>query len=69
MKVCSKGPIDNDLTLVQVMTCIATGDKPLPEPIVTKFTNVNFTRGQSMKSHWGQVSRISKHTVIGQTIV
>ena len=30
--VCSKGPIDNNSTLVQVMAWHRTGDKPFPEP-------------------------------------
>ena len=38
-EVCSKGSIDDKLASVQVMTCRQTGDKPLPEPILTQFTN------------------------------
>ena len=34
-----KGPIDNNSTLVQVMAWRQTGDKPLPEPMMTKFND------------------------------
>ena len=30
-------PIDNKPALVQVMACRRTGDKPLPEPMLTQF--------------------------------
>ena len=30
-----KGPIDNKWALVQIMDCRRTGDKPLPEPMLT----------------------------------
>ena len=32
-------PIDNKASLVQVMTCHRIGDKPLPEPMMTQFTD------------------------------
>ena len=35
LKFVPKGPIDNKSMLVQV---IATGDKPLSEPMLTQFT-------------------------------
>ena len=38
-KFVPKGPIDNKLALVQVMDLHWTGDKPLPEPMLTQFTN------------------------------
>ena len=38
MKFDPKDPIDNKQTRVQVMTCRRTGDKPLPEPILTQCT-------------------------------
>ena len=34
-----KGPIDNKSTLVQVMAWHQTGDKLLPEPLLTQFTD------------------------------
>ena len=33
-----KVPIHNMSSLVQVMACRLTGDKPLPEPMMTQFT-------------------------------
>ena len=33
------GPIDNKSALVQVMACRLTGDKPLPGPMLTQFTD------------------------------
>ena len=38
-KFVRKGPIDNRATLVQVMAGHRTGDKPLPEPMLTQFTD------------------------------
>ena len=32
-----KGPIDSKSTLVQEMPCHRTGDKPLPEPVLSEF--------------------------------
>ena len=39
LKFVPKGPIDNKAALVQVMAWSWTGDKPLPEPMLTQFTN------------------------------
>ena len=39
LKFVPKGPIDNESALVQVMAWCRTGDKPLPEAIMTQFTN------------------------------
>ena len=39
LKFVPKGPIDNRSALVQVMACRLTGDKPLPEPMLTQFTD------------------------------
>ena len=39
LKFVPKGPIDNKSALVQVMAWCRTGDKPLPEPMLTKFTD------------------------------
>ena len=39
LKLVSKGPIDNKSVFVQVMAWRQTGDKPLPEPILTQFAD------------------------------
>ena len=39
LKSVHKGPIDNKSALVQVMAWHQTGDKPLPEAIMTRFTD------------------------------
>ena len=39
MKIAPRSPIDNKAALVQVMACPRTGDKPLPEPMMTQFTD------------------------------
>ena len=40
LRFVPKGPIDNKPALVQVLTWYRTGDKPLPEPMLTQFTDV-----------------------------
>ena len=39
LKFVPKGPSDNKSSLVQVKAWQQTGDKPLPEPMLTQFTN------------------------------
>ena len=39
LKFVPRGPIDNNPALVQVMAWGLTGDKPLPEPMLTQFTD------------------------------
>ena len=39
LKFFPSSPIDNKQALVQVMACRQTGDKPLPEPMLTQFTD------------------------------
>ena len=39
LKLVPRGLIDNNSALVQVMAWRRTGDKPLPEPILTQFTD------------------------------
>ena len=39
IKFVPKGPIDNKTALVQEMAWCQAGDKPLPEPMITQFTN------------------------------
>ena len=41
LKFVPKGPIDNKPALVQVMAWRLRGDKPLPEPMPTRFTDVH----------------------------
>ena len=40
LKFVPKGPIDNKAALVQIMAWCRTGDKPLPEPILTQLTDI-----------------------------
>ena len=39
LKFVPRSPIDNKPALVQVMAWRRTGDKPLPEPVMTQFTD------------------------------
>ena len=39
LKVVPKGPIDNNPVLVEIMTWRRIGDKPLSEPMLTRFTD------------------------------
>ena len=39
LKFVPRSPIDNKPALVQVMAWRRTGDKPLPEPMMTQFTD------------------------------
>ena len=39
LKFVPKGSIDKKTALVQVMAWRRTGDKPLPEPMLTQFTD------------------------------
>ena len=41
LKFVPMRPIDNKPALVQVMTWRRTVDKPLPEPMITQFTDAN----------------------------
>ena len=38
-KFVPRSPVDNNPALVQVMTWRQTGNKPLPEPMMTHFTD------------------------------
>ena len=40
LKFVLKGPIDDKSALVQMMAWHQIGDKPLPEPMLTQFTDV-----------------------------
>ena len=39
LKIVPRSPTDNKPSLVQVMAWRPTGSKPLPEPIITQFTD------------------------------
>ena len=39
LKYVPRSPIDNKSSLVQVMAWRRTGDKPLPEPMMTQFND------------------------------
>ena len=39
LKYVPRIPTDNKPALIQVMACRRTGDKPLPEPMLTRFTD------------------------------
>ena len=39
LKFAPRGPIDNKPALAQVMAWHRTGDKPLPEPMLSHFTD------------------------------
>ena len=39
LKFVARSPIDNESALVQVMAWRRTGDKPLPEPMMTQLTD------------------------------
>ena len=39
LKLVPRSPIDNKSALVRVMAWRGTGDKPLPEPMMTQFTD------------------------------
>ena len=54
LKLVSKGPVDNKSALVQVRACRQTGDKPLPEPMMTQFTDAYMPC--SIKGRWTIIS-------------
>ena len=48
LKFVPKGPVGNKSALAQVMAWRQTGDKPLPEPMLTQFTNAYMGRQGEM---------------------
>ena len=44
LKFVPKNPIDNKLAVIQVMAWRRTGDTPLPELMLTQFTDVYMRR-------------------------
>ena len=53
LKFLPKGPINNDSTLVEVMEWYQIGDKPLPKPLLTQFTD-------TYMGHWGGELKLLK---------
>ena len=51
LKFVPRSAIDNKPALVQVMACRQTGDKPLPETMLTQFTD-------AYMRHWGEMSSL-----------
>ena len=51
-KFVPKGPIDNKAVLVQVMAWRCTGNKPLPEPMLTQFTDTYTAPGGDELIQW-----------------
>ena len=47
-KFVPRRPIDNKPALVQVMAWRWTGDKPLPEPMLTLFTDANMRHKEEL---------------------
>ena len=48
LKFVPRSSIDNMEALIQVMAWRLTGDRPLPEPIMTQFTD-------AYMRHWGEM--------------
>ena len=48
LKIVPKSPNDNKPALVKVMAWTRTGDKPLPETMLTQFTN-------TFMQHYGEM--------------
>ena len=48
LKFVPRSPIDNKPALVQVMAWRQTGDKPLPEPMLTLFTDAYMPHKKEM---------------------
>ena len=51
LRFVRRGQVDNKSTLVQVMTCRRICNKPLPEPMLTKFHDAAWRHRATMK--WG----------------
>ena len=51
-KFVPKHLIDNKSSLLQVMACCQTGNKPIPEPMMTQFNDITcVARPQSVNMH------------------
>ena len=51
LKFVPRSPIGNKQALVQVMAWRRTGDKPLPEPMLTHFTDAYMWHQGEMSEH------------------
>ena len=51
LKLILKGPMENKSALVQVMAWRLTGDKPLPEPRMTKSIDAYVVQSKYEKTH------------------
>ena len=56
LKYVPKGPIDNNLALVQIMAWCQTGDKPLSEPMMAWFGDIYASLGLNEFSEIGNKS-------------
>ena len=70
LKFVSKSPIDNISALVPVMAWRQTGDKPLPEPMLTQFTdaymnsdekNLFIIKINGTSTAWKKLTRFDTH--------
>ena len=61
LKVVSSSPVVCKWMLAQVMAWHSTGDKPLPEPMLTKCINTNI-------GHWGRWFKIIIYLTIFYTV-
>ena len=68
-KFVAKGPINEKLTLIQVMAQCSAGDEPFPGPMLTKVYDTIWRHKATMclVTHWGRVTHIcvSDLTIIG----
>ena len=62
LKFVPRSPIDNKPALVQIMAWRRTGDKPLPEPMLTQFTD-------AYMRHYGEMSYTKVKPKYGSYIV
>ena len=53
LKFVPKGQVDNKSTLVQVMACRLFGAKPLPEPMLSQFSDTYVTLEGDELTQWG----------------
>ena len=61
LKFVRKGPIGSDWVLVQVMAWRRIGNKPLPEPMLSQFTDA-YMRG------WGDELKFRPNITVNLTI-
>ena len=52
LKLVPRSPIDDEPALVQVIAWRRTGDKPLPEPMLTQFTDAYMRHSGEVRSLW-----------------